>query len=311
MKKIIIFILMLSATVVTDAQQIIFTPQWTPQSQFAGYYVAKEKGFYKEAGVDVVIEHSSASDKALNRLKKGKSDAITMQLFDAIYQIDKGADIINILQTAQRTGHVIVFRHDNMKSVEDLKGCRVGIWRSSFGQLAQLMDMEMNLDIEWVPFIQSINLYISGAIDATIAMIYNEVYWILSSGYENKKIISMAEIGYDYPEEGIYISRDYYEKFPEKARAFAAASQRGWEWAHENPDETLEIVLKVMKEEHIPTSRNHQKWMLREVLKMQCPAGSDKPNFVLDTKKLEELNMLLMKHGRISAPVTVEQIQGR
>ncbi|MBQ5620810.1 MAG: ABC transporter substrate-binding protein, partial [Alistipes sp.] len=57
------------------AQQIVLTPQWSAQSQFAGYYVAQEMGFYEEAGVDVVIEHSSTSDIALNRMLSGRSNA--------------------------------------------------------------------------------------------------------------------------------------------------------------------------------------------------------------------------------------------
>lgn len=309
--KLFISLLALCLAGYTHAQRIVFTPQWTPQSQFAGYYVAQEMGFYKEAGLEVVIEHSSASDLAFNRLRRGQSDAITMHLFDAIYQIEKGHEIVNILQTAQRSGHVVVARNDSIETLDDLRNCRVGIWRSSFGQLAQLMDRDHNLQIEWIPFVQSINLYISGAIDATMAMIYNEVFWILSSGFEDKKIISLAEVGYDFPEEGLYISRNYYERYPEEARAFAEASRRGWEWAHEHPEETLEIVLKVMQREQVPASRQHQEWMLREILKMQIPTGEQKPRFDLDREPVDRLNELLIKHQRTSKPISVEQIEGR
>lgn len=308
--KALLIAIMTLVSCVVQAQKIVFMPQWIPQSQFAGYYVAQKMGFYEEVGVEVEIRHSSASDFALNSLLKGECQAITIQLFDAIYQIDKGVEMVNILQTAQRSGHVIVIRHDDIESIDDLKGRRVGIWRSSFGQLAQLMNMDHKLGIEWIPFVQSINLYISGAVDATMAMTYNELYWILSSGFEDKKVIAMADIGYDYPEEGIYISKAYYEKYPDKARAFAEASQRGWEWAHQNPEQTLEIVLEVMSKEQIPASRKHQQWMLREVLKMQCRRGEDTPSFCLDSTKVEELNQLLLKHERISQRVSVEQIQG-
>ena len=68
MKKIIVFISFLFIVYITQAQRIVFTPQWTPQSQFAGYYVAQEKGFYRDAGVEVDFQHPSASYSALNRL---------------------------------------------------------------------------------------------------------------------------------------------------------------------------------------------------------------------------------------------------
>jgi NitT/TauT family transport system substrate-binding protein len=293
------------------SQQIVFTPQWSAQSQFAGYYVAQELGFYKDAGLDVIIEHTSTSEVALNRLLNKKSDAITMMLFDALYQIDQGTEIVNVLQTAQRSGHVVVVRNDSINDINDLKGKRIGIWRSSFNQLVQLMDIDYNLDIDWVPFVQSINLYISGAIDATMAMRYNELYWIHASGFEDKTVISMSDIGYDYPEEGVYFSKDFYERHPDKAEAFAVASRRGWEWAHEHPEEALDIVFKVMEREEVPVSRRHQEWMLREVLKQQCPSGEKRPSFTLDENKLNELNELLIRHGRIDKEISIDQIQGR
>lgn len=291
-------------------QKIVFTPQWTPQSQFAGFYVADKLGFYKEAGLEVVFEHPTASDLAINRLKNGESDAITMHLYDAISQIDQGAEIVNILQMAQHSAHVIVTRHDDLKSLEDLKGRRVGIWRSSLGQLAYLVDVDHNLDIEWVPFIQSINLYISGAIDATMAMLYNEVYLIRVSGFEDISYISLADLGYDYPEDGIYMSAEYYRKYPDKAKAFADASRRGWEWAHEHPEETLDIVIGVMRREGMPCSRLHQEWMLREVLLQQCTGPENRPTFALSEDKVDEINELLLRHNRISGPVTVQQLKG-
>lgn len=309
--RLFIIVAMTLLSTAVRAQQIVFTPQWTAQSQFAGYYVAQEMGFYKDAGVDVVIEHITSSELALSHLQSGKSNAITMMLFDAIYHIGQGVEMVNILQTAQRSGHVIVVRNDDINKIEDLRGKKVGTWKSNFNQLIQIMDLDKKLEIRWVPFIQSINLYISGAIDATMAMSYNELYQIHSSGFEDKKVFSMSDIGYDYPEEGVYISRDYYEKYPDKAKAFAEASRRGWEWAHEHPEEALDIVMKVIAKEQLPASRNHQKWMLDEVLKQQCAPGESKPTFNLDAKKVGELNELLIRHGRISKEISVDKIQGR
>ena len=67
-----------------QSERIVFTPQWTPQSQFAGYYVAQAKGFYQEEGLEVVFDHPSASSSALNRLEAGNSHIITLQLIQAI-----------------------------------------------------------------------------------------------------------------------------------------------------------------------------------------------------------------------------------
>lgn len=293
-----------------DAQQIVFTPQWLPQSQFAGYYVALEKGFYKEAGLDVVIEHTSSSDKAQNRLREGKCNAITMNLFDAILNIYNGMDVVNVLQTSLHTGLVVVPRSNDVETLTDLKGKRVGIWRTHYNELLRIVDEDKGLNIEWIPFVQNINLYISGAVDATMAMVYNEAYQIYSSGFEDMNFISLADYGYDFPEEGVYFSKDYYEKYPDKAKAFAEASRRGWEWAHEHYDETLDIVMKVIKENNLPAGRQHQKWILKEVLRLQCDSISGKPTFELDENKVMQINELLIRYNRINEVVTKSRITG-
>ena len=66
-----------------------------------------------------------------------------------------------------------------------------------------------------------------------------------------------------------------------------------------------------MEREEVPVSRRHQEWMLREVLKQQCPSGEKRPSFTLDENKLNELNELLIRHGRIDKEISIDQIQGR
>lgn len=310
MRRLLLPILMLLFLSDVDAQQIVFTPQWLPQSQFAGYYVAQEKGFYKEAGLDVVIEHTSSSDNAQNRLREGKCNAITMNVFDAIFNIDQGMEVVNVLQTALHTGLVIVPRNNDIKKLKDLSGKRVGIWRTHYYELSQIVNEDYDLNIEWIPFVQSVNLYISGAVDATMAMVYNEAYHIYASGFENVSFISLADYGYDFPEEGVYFTKEYYEKYPDKAKAFAEASRRGWEWTHEHPDEALDIVMKVIEKNNLPAGRQHQKWMLNEILRLQCDSTSEKPTFELDENKVMQINDLLIRYNRINDVVTKSRITG-
>lgn len=310
MRRLLLPILMLLFLSDVYAQQIVFTPQWLPQSQFAGYYVAQEKGFYKEAGLDVVIEHTSSSDNAQNRLREGKCNAITMNVFDAIFNIDQGMEVVNVLQTALHTGLVIVPRNNDIKKLKDLSGKRVGIWRTHYYELSQIVNEDYDLNIEWIPFVQSVNLYISGAVDATMAMIYNEAYHIYASGFENVSFISLADYGYDFPEEGVYFTKEYYEKYPDKAKAFAEASRRGWEWTHEHPDEALDIVMKVIEKNNLPAGRQHQKWMLNEILRLQCDSISEKPTFELDENKVMQINELLIRYNRINDVVTKSRITG-
>lgn len=109
------------------ANKFIFTPQWTAHAQFAGYYVAKEKGFYKQTGLDVDIIHPSVSQTAENRLRNRESQATTLQLCQAMEIIDNGISLVNILQTSMNNGTVIVSRRD--KDPLTQRGARVGMLR--------------------------------------------------------------------------------------------------------------------------------------------------------------------------------------
>lgn len=310
MRTIRFLVILLLCPLMMLGQRIVFTPQWTPQAQFAGYYVAQKKGFYKEAGLEVEIQHPSTSDQALNRLLEGRSNVITMQLFPAMVEIDRGIPLVNILQTSQRNALLVVSRTESIRTFQDLKGKKVGVWKVGFGDLGYIADNELGLDIHWIPFLEGTNLYISGAIDATLAMSYNEYLQIIASGHGDKPVLRFSDSDYDYPEDGVYVSADFYQRYPEKAKAFAEASRRGWEYARNYPEETLEIVMELATKEHVHTNRVHQRWMLEEILRLQCKEGEEKPSFKLDPKDVERLSRLLMKHNRIQKPISCENVKG-
>jgi NitT/TauT family transport system substrate-binding protein len=88
----------------------------------------------------------------------------------------------------------------------------VGYWQSGFSELPFAMDKKFGLGIQWIPFISNINLYISGAIDATLAMSFNELFQLRMAGQRIKKeqLLYMRDIGYNVPEDGVYVTLDYY-----------------------------------------------------------------------------------------------------
>lgn len=310
MKHKILYLLLLLMPLFVQAQRIVFTPQWTPQSQFAGYYVAQELGYYREAGLNVDIQHPSASYSARSRMLDGSSDIITMQLSEAMVDMDRGVPFVNILQTSQHSSLCIVSRYDSIRTMQDLKGKKVGIWKVGFGDIARIRDKELNLGIDWIPFIENINLYISEAIDATLATSYNECQQIKASGFEDKPVIMVSDGGYDFPEDGLYASMDFYQRHPEAVKAFAEASRRGWEYVHEHPEEALDIVMKVAKKENQRVSRYLQKKMLDEILQLQCGTSEKKPSFELDPEDVKELSDVLLRNQFINSPVTYEMLKG-
>ena len=310
--KCLLTSLLLSVCLFAEGRtHIVFTPQWTVQSQFAGYYAALQLGYYTEAGLDVEIIHPSASNSALNRLKKGECDIITMQLMQAIIASDKGSNLVNILQTSRQNSLLIIPHDINIRRIEDLRGKKVGIWKAGFGELGHILDKERNIGIEWIPFINNVNLFISGAIDATLAMSYNEYLQILACGIHPTHIFRFAELGYDIPEEGLYVTREFFTKHEKECRAFAEASRRGWEWVRKHQKEAIEIVMKYANKEHIKASRVIQRQMLEEVLRLQRPNGDETKAFRLMPEDVEKASGLLFKNGFIRRKISYSELTGK
>lgn len=292
------------------AQKITFSPQWSAQSQFAGYYAALENGYYAEAGLDVSIVHPSNSYTSVNMLKDGTTDFITCELIQAMMAMDKGIRLVNLLQTTQHTTLVLISHKKDISMLSDLAGCRIGKWKVGFSEIPTIIDKEHNLGIEWVKFINPLNIYISGAIDATLGKSYNERILFSMSGITPGSLLRFSEMGYDYPEDGLYVSEEFYKKNPEQCRKFAEASRKGWEWVRNNRKEAVDIVMKYVKEANVSTNIYVQKWMLEEVLEMQEDVKGEAPSFELNETAFYWLNDVLLKHGYISKPVEYERLTG-
>ena len=289
----------------------VFTPQWTAQAQFAGYYVAEAKGFFREAGVNVRIEHPSATQPAMSRLRNNQCQATTLQLCQAMEIVDEGMPLVNILQTSMNNGMVIVSSRG--KDPLTQKGARVGIWSVGFGQLAICMSIMDGLDYEWVRFAQNVNLFVAGALDATLAMSYNEYYQLVQAGIEmtDKNVYRFCDHGYNVQEDGVYMTRDYYEKHRDQAEKFAKACRKGWEWAAKHPEETLDIVMQHVQKNRIATNRVMQKLMLREVLRLQVDRESKKREFRLRPDMVRQASMLMLENRMLEHEVTYEQLINR
>ena len=291
-----------------NAQKITFSPQWSAQSQFAGYYAALENGYYAEAGLDVSIVHPTNSYTSVNMLKDGTSDFITCELIQAMIAMDQGIRLVNLLQTTQHTTLVLISHDKDIRKMSDLAGRRVGTWKVGFNEIPYILDAEHNLGIEWVKFISSLNIYISGAIDATLGKSYNERILFSMSGVTPGSMLRFSEMGYDYPEDGLYVSEKFFKKYPEQCRKFAEASRKGWEWVRNNRKEALDIVMKYVKEANISTNIYNQKWMLEEVLEMQEDVKGEAPSYRLNSSAFYWLNEVLLKHGYISKPVDFQRL---
>lgn len=313
-KPLLLFSLSLLAVLPLFAQQqkkeapLVFTPQWTAQAQFAGYYVAKEKGFYDEEGVDVQIIHPNATQTSMERISSNRSHATTLQLAQAIQIVDEGIPMVNLLQTSMNNTLVIISRRE--KNPLEQKGAKVGVWHAGFAELVFAVTKELGIDYQWIPAASCVSLFVAGAVDASVAMSYNEYYQILQAGFAlpEKCIYRFSEHGYNIQEDGLYVTREYYRAHKEQADKFARASRRGWEYAAGHPEEALDIVMDYVDRNHIATNRVLQRLMLQEILAKQLDPDSGERAFLLRQDMVEKASDLLLRNGIIRKPVTLKDL---
>jgi NitT/TauT family transport system substrate-binding protein len=144
-------------------------------------------------------------------------------------------------------------------------------------------------------------------------MSYNEYYQLVQAGMEmtDENVYRFCDHGYNVQEDGVYMKRDYYDTHKEQARRFAQASRKGWEWAAEHPEETLEIVMQYVDKNHIATNRVMQRLMLMEVLRLQVDRESKKREFRLRPDMVRLASQLMVENKMLDREVTYEELIGK
>ena len=104
------------------------------------------------------------------------------------------------------------------------------------------------------------------------------------------------------------MTREYYEKHPEMAKKFAQASRKGWEWAAQHPEETIDIVMRYVEKDHISTNRVMQRLMLKEVLRLQIDRESKKREFRLRPDMVRQANKLMLENLMLSREVGYKEL---
>jgi len=278
-----------------------FLPQWFPQAQFAGYYVAKEKGIYRKHGLDVTILRGGPEKPPGKTLARRKAQFATMFLAEALQQCSSGLRLVNIGQVVQRSGFVLVAKKSSgILTPRDLNGKKVSLWPDS-GLQSLAFFKKYGLNPKIVHQTYTLNLFLRGGVDAASAMWYNEYHSILSAGIDEDELTTFFfdRYGLNFPEDGIYCTKETWKKDPDLTRRFALASIEGWRYAFAHPDEALDIVMTYVNEAKINTSRVHQKWMLARMKDLIVPEDQSIPMGTLVEKDYQTVVRELSHGGLI------------
>ena len=309
MRRLFLTLLTISCCRLLSAQaleKIIFMPQWTPQSQFAGFYIALEHGFYEDEGLDVTIRHigSTSTISVQTLLLRGDVQIAVQQMLQSVIARSNGADLVNVFQITQHTGLMCV-GHSKLDSVKDLDGLKIGYWKSGYAEICEILSYFNNVNINWIPFINGINLFVMGAVDATLCYSYSEYLQLLLARGEipEENVLRFPDMGVDGPEDGLFVTGKYYATHKDTVDKFVRATKRGWDYVRSHKKEAVDLSMRYCEEGNIATNRILQEMMLDEYLKLQINPGTGtvdyaditREQFDIITDYLFKSNMILSR----------------
>ena len=265
------------------ANDVTLQLQWVTQSQFAGYYVALDQGFYEEEGLNVTILSGGPDIAPPQVLAGGGADVMLNWMPSALAAREKGLPVVNIAQPFKTSGLMLTcWKDTGIESVEDFRGKTIGVW--FFGNEYPFLSWMSQAGIptdgsdDGVTVLKqgfNVDPLLNREADCISTMTYNEYGQVLDAGVSEDELVTFKyeDQGVATLEDGIYALEENLEVpvFVDKMVRFVRASMKGWKWAEENPEAAAGIVLD--NDETGAQGEAAQIRMMGEIAKLT--AGSD------------------------------------
>lgn len=302
--------LSLSHTSLVHAQEKVSVRlRWLPQAQFAGYYVAKAKGFYKAAGLDVTINPGGPNINVETLVSSGADTfgvggGTEAQLFAR----DKGLPLVAIGMMLQQSPHVFVVKSNSgIKTLADFKGKKVSTWFTGAQYTLYAMMATQKLDpsaANIVPQAASMSPFIDGQIDVATATRYNELVTLGEQGVKDLTIFKPSDFGVTTQADSIVTNEKFLQAHPDAAKAFLAATLKGWQYAFAHREEAIDIVMA-----NAPgANRAHQIAMLDQYATLAAAGKNGKAGLgEIDLGVAEQIEKRLTTYKALQRPVDISK----
>jgi NitT/TauT family transport system substrate-binding protein len=288
--------------------------KWLPQAQFAGFYVAKAKGYYAEEGIDLTINPGGPNLLTENLVASGADTFGLSGGTDSVFAArDKGLPIVCVGVAHQVTPFVFVARKDGpVKTIQDFRGKTVTAWFTGANYVLLAMLAQAGIkqsDFTLQPQQVSVSPFVDGQVDVVTATVYNEYFTLMTRmGAENLRRFVPEDYGITFPRDTLIASEAVLKNNPDLVRGVLRASIRGWRDALRDPKLGVDTVMAVA-----PTlDRKAQEFMLTEVGKlMVAKEGSKDGLFWIDDAAVKSAHDFLLKYEVIKKPVDLAAAYNR
>lgn len=242
----------LGMTAAQAAEKVTLQLKWVPQAQFAGYYVAQAKGFYKDEGLDVTIKPGGPDVSPVQVIAGGGADVVVDWMPDALASREKGVPLVNVAQVFNHSGLLLVCKKSSgVSSPKDFKGKTLGVWFGGneypFFNWMSKLGYKPGKDITVLKQGFNVDPLLQNQAACISAMNYNEYWQIVDAGVKPSDLVvfSYQKEGVATLEDGLYVMAPKLKDkaFDEKMAKFLKASFEGWDYAVKHPEEAAKIVV--------------------------------------------------------------------
>lgn len=294
--------LALSATAMSAqaAEKVTLQLKWVPQAQFAGYYVAQEKGFYKDAGLDVTIKPGGTDISPVQVIAGKSADVIVNWMPDALAAREAGVPLVNISQIYDRSGMMLTCKKSSgISTPKDLKGKTLGVWFGGneypfFNWMAKL-GYNTDTDIKVLKQGFNVDPLLQGQADCISTMNYNEYWQLIDAGMKPDELVTFAYEDQDAStlEDGLYVLESNLKDpaFVSKMAKFVKATLQGWDYAVDHPKEAAEIVVE--QDASGASTEEIQQRQMENVAKLITAANTSKMGYLDPTAYHRTIKVLL------------------
>lgn len=289
-----------------ELKKINFMPMWLPQPQFAGFYMAREKGIYEKYGLDVSILNRGYNGDVLIDLVQEKIDFGVMNLLTALEKRALGNDIVNVGQVFQRGAIEFVARKTSgINSPQDFNGKKIAVWSTVLRAQTLGFIKTRNITAKIYPVHEGISFFLKGAVDIIPVMHYNEYNTLINYGInpDELTLFRLKDFDMDFPEDGIYCLARTFKADPKLVQNFVKASMEGWEYAMAHPDEAIGLIQKIRLKENLIANPVHLQWMMDAMPEMLRPKEPDSSAGHLVKSDFDKAVDFLLKTQKISRKV--------
>jgi NitT/TauT family transport system substrate-binding protein len=297
----------MSAPAMAQAQKFTVQLKWVPQAQFAGYYVAAAKGYYKAEGLDVTIKPGGPDVSPVQVLAGNQADAVVNWMPDALAAREAGVPLVNVAQIFNRSGLMLTCKKaSGVTQPADFKGKTLGVWFGGneypFLNWMAKLGLKPDTDIKVLKQGFNVDPLLQNQAACISTMIYNEYWQVIDAGVKESDLVTFfyEDQGVASLEDGLYVLEGKLKDpaFVERAAKFVRATLKGWDDAVKDPAGAARIV--VAADPSGSSKEAVQKRQMENVAKLITTAGTAKLGY-LEPAAYERTVKVLLAAG--SSPV--------